>query len=131
MSRFYALPMAYEVAKHPSIEEKDYLFGLIHTVVYKPTASKVESYSNYYKEDDARLFKNLIESPKGQVSNYVDPLNDVNTTDGASFRLDICVSHDGKFIALQLNHVADDVTTHITPIRYFEGTEAMAVDNLF
>lgn len=131
MSKFFALNMAREVAKHPSIKQRHYLFGLIHSTVYVPTNSAVESYSNYYNEADARLFKNLIESPSDQLQANVESLTKVECTPGANFRLDLCISHDGQFVAMQLNHVVNEVVTHITPIRYFEGKDAETVDNTF
>ena len=131
MSRFFALKMAEEVANHPMIAKENHLFGLLHDVVYKPTESKMESFSNYYKESDAQLFKNLIECKSDQLESTVNSLKDAYCTDDSSFRLDLCVSKDGQFIAMQLNHIANDVTTHITPIRYFVGKEALQVDKIF
>lgn len=131
MSKFYALKMAQEVASHPMISQQDHLFGLIHDVVYKPTESKVESYSNYYTEEDARLFKNLIESKENDLNVSLNPLENVMCNSKSMFRLDLCVSHDSRFIAMQLNHVNGDEITHITPIRYFEGEDALAVNEIF
>lgn len=131
MSKFYALKMAQEVAMHPMIKKKDRLFGLLHNVVYKPTDSIIESYSNYYTEEDALLFKNLIESSEEQFNDNIKMLTNVNCAPNAKFRLDLCISHDGKFVAMQLNHVTEDSTTHITSIRYFEGEKAEKVDNIF
>ena len=131
MSKFYAIKMAEEVASHPNILKESFFFGLFHHVKYKPTGSKIESFSNFYKDTDAQLFKNLIESKEGQLESNVASLKEAYCTDDSSFRLDICVSKDGQFIAMQLNHIADDTLTHITPIRYFEGTEAITVDKIF
>ena len=131
MSRFYALKMAQEVAQLPMIAEKQHLFGLIHNVVYSPTSSKMESYSNYYKEEDAQLFKNLIESNSSELATKLNPLEKVECNTDSKFRLDLCVSHDSKFVAMQLNHVSESGVTHITPIRYFEGAEAEAVTDIF
>ena len=131
MSRFYTLKMAREVAEHPMIADQEHLFGLIHNVVYKPTSSKIESYSNYYAEEDARLFKNLIEGKDDNLKNELDPLAKVMCSDSSLFRLDLCVSHDCQFIAMQLNHVNGEEITHITPIRYFEGNDALAVNEIF
>lgn len=131
MSKFFALKMAEEVANHPRLATQDRFFGLMRDVVYKPTDSKLASFSNFYKDTDAQLFKNLIECTSDQLDSKVDLLKDAYCTPDSSFRLDICVSEDGRFIAMQLNHVADNVTTHITPIRYFEGEEAQKVDQIF
>lgn len=131
MSKFYALEMAKTVSAHPNLMKQDRFFGLLHNVVYKPTDSIVESYSNYYKEEDAQRFKSLIESKDEQLEAHIESLKDAYCEPGESFRLDICASQDGQFIAMQLNHVANNITTHITPIRYFEGKEALKVDKIF
>ena len=123
--------MAREVAKHPLIADQEHLFGLIHNVVYKPTDSKIESYSNYYTEEDARLFKNLIEGKDGNLQEELNPLEKVMCNEESLFRLDLCISHDCHFIAMQLNHVNGKEITHITPIRYFEGNDALAVNEIF
>ncbi len=131
MSRFYNLDMAKEVAKHPQITLEKHLFGLFEDTVYAPTSSEVESYSNYYTDADAQLFKNLIEGPISDFDKNLKPLETVETTDDSKFRLDLCISHDGQFIAMQLNKVENDVTTHVTPVRYFMGKDAEKVDQIF
>ena len=131
MSKFYNLDMAKEVALHPQIVEASHFFGLLKDIVYAPTSSQVESYSNFYNDNDAQLFKLLIDSPTSKLEESLKPLETVETTDDGRYRLDLCISHDGQFIAMQLNRIAKDVTTHITPIRYFVGKDAERVDQIF
>jgi len=123
--------MAREVAKHPQIILEKHFFGLLQDTVYAPTSSEVESYSNYYKDNDAQLFKNLIDAPASELEQNLKSLEDVETNDEGKYRLDLCISHDGQFIAMQLNKVEDDVTTHVTPVRYFMGKEAEQVNQVF
>jgi len=131
MSNFTTLPMAKEVAKHPSLSQSRGFLGYFKHTFYAPTGSMLQSYSNYYKESDARLFKQLIETPSEKLLQYVPSLQEVDDSDESNFRLDICVSQDGQFMAMQLNHVDGEAITHITPIRYFEGKEALTVDSIF
>ena len=124
MSKFNKLDMAKEVAKHPQIILKNHFFGL-------PTSSEVESYSNYYQDKDALLFRNLIDASASDLEQNLKPLEDVETKEDGKYRLDLCVSHDGQFIAMQLNEVVGDVVKHLTPVRYFMGEEAQKVDQIF
>ena len=132
MSKFNKLDMAKEVAKHPQIVLKNYFFGLLSNTVYAPTSSEVESYSNYYQDKDALLFRNLIDASASDLEQNLKPLEDVETKEDGKYRLDLCVSHDGQFIAaMQLNEVVGDVVKHLTPVRYFMGEEAQKVDQIF
>jgi len=132
MAQFFALEMAKEVANHPHINSTKGIFGKFRHVVYTPTSSTMESYSNYYNEAIARQIQTLINSKaEVELQQSLTPLLNTKCEDSADFRLDLCVSHDSKFIAMQLNHVADGVITHITPIRYFEGEEAQMVEDIF
>ena len=131
MSKFNKLDMAKEVAKHPQIVLKNHFFGLFSNTVYAPTSSEVESYSNYYQDKDALLFRNLIDASASDLEQNLKPLEDVETKEDGKYRLDLCVSHDGQFIAMQLNEVVNDVAKHLTPVRYFIGEEAQKVDQIF
>ena len=131
MSKFFALEMAKEVIKHPRIKETKGFLGYFKKAVYAPTASRVDSYSNYYKEQDAQLIKNLLDGSESEIEQHVAALSGVDSTQDASFRLDLCISSDSQFIAMQLNHVVNGIITHITPIRYYEGQLAQKVENIF
>ena len=77
MSNFNKLDMAKEVAKHPQIVLKNYFFGLLSNTVYAPTSSEVESYSNYYQDKDALLFRNLIDASASDLEQNLKPLEDM------------------------------------------------------
>lgn len=131
MSKFYELAMSKEVSKHPSIKETHGFLGCFKRAIYSPTSSIVESFSNYYKECDAKLIKKLIDGKDDEIDRNLEALSGIDCTKDASFRLDLCISHDSQFIAMQLNHEANGTLTHITPIRYFEGAMAQKVEDIF
>lgn len=131
MSKFHSLYMADEVAKHPLIKDESQFFGLWQKTIYIPTGSQVESFSNFYNENDAKRFKELIECPEKELAQYTKDLTEIECTPGANFRLDLCISQDCQFVAMQLNHVGKETMTHITPIRYFEGDIAKEVERCF
>lgn len=130
MSKFNALRMAQEVAKYPQIAIRDSFFGLFSETVYKPTESKVESYSNYYDADNGLVFRRLIECPDEHLSEMLQSLHETHQDKQGRFRLDLCISEDCRFIAMQLNEVSAESVHHLTPIRYFEGKEAEQVEDL-
>lgn len=131
MSKFYALQMATEVVKHHNIAETNGFLGHFKHAFYRPTNSMVESYCNYYNEPEARKIQSLIDSTDEQLDEHLSALSETNCVSSASFRLDMCVSQDCRFIAMQLNHVAGDVVTHLTSIRYFEDETALKVNEIF
>lgn len=131
MSKFFALEMSHEVSKHPKLNVSKGFLGFCRKVTYIPTDSQVESYSNYYAKQDAERIRDLINCSDDKAQSQVDAFQPIETQPGSSFRLDLCVSDDAQFIAMQLNHVANGVMTHITPIRYFEGALAKQVENIF
>jgi len=131
MSKFFALEMAHEVANHPQLIKKTGFFGWHQKVVYRPTDSPVESYSNYYSMEDAEKVRDLINSTDMCFDSKLGSCTELPLQDNSTFRLDLCISHDSQFIAMQLNHVSDGSITHITPIRYFEGKQAQMVDDIF
>lgn len=124
MSKFFALEMASEVAKHPKLTISHGLLGLFKKATYKPTGSVVESYSNCYKLDDALQIRDLINADDKEFEQKLTTIGKIDCDPKANFHLDLCISHDCRFVAMQLNHVADDEVMHITPIRYIEGKMA-------
>jgi len=131
MSKFFALEMAHEVARHPQLVTCNGFLGWGQKVVYRPTESPVESYSNYYSMEDAEKVRDLINCTDPSFDTQLGSCHDLPLKEFSTFRLDLCISHDSQFIAMQLNHVAEGKITHITPIRYFEGSQAEKVDDIF
>lgn len=131
MSKFFALEMSHEVSKHPKLNVTKGFLGFFRKVIYTPTDSPVESYSNFYAKQDAERIRDLINCSDEKAQSQVDTFKTIETQPDSSFRLDLCVSDDAHFIAMQLNHVANGVMTHITPIRYFEGALAQQIENIF
>lgn len=126
MSNFYALKMATRVALHPHIAEKTSFFGIMNSVLYTPTSSKVESYSNYYAEQEGKLLKDFLLSPADRLDDALLRLPEVNTSADGSYRLDLCISHDHQFLAMSLSSSEGQT---LTDIRFFEGKDAQAIQS--
>jgi len=131
MSKFSALEMSKEVAKHPMISKSHGIFGHFQHAIYKPTDSQVESYSNYYSKSDAEQIRDFINSSDQVLDEEIAAFPQMSSDTNSAFRLDLCISHDCQFLAMQLNHVSETGIIHITPIRFFEGAQAQKVEDLF
>lgn len=132
MSKFFKLNMANEVARNPHVVIRHHLFGMLTSVLYSPTQSPIESYSNYYDKEQGEFFLQLINSSDGHLSEAIGNAHDIEVQpQGGCYRLDLCLSSDHRFIALQLNEVQGQSQRPLTPIRYFEGDQAELIENLF
>lgn len=127
MSKFYALEMAAQVAKHPHIAEKKGLLGLWTSVVYQPTGSKVGSYCNIYDEASAASIKQIMQCPDNELDSMISQMKEWQCCDKGNYRLELCISGDAQFIAM---HLTNSDGREILPIRYFEGKKAALIDSL-
>ena len=131
MSKFFNLNMANEVAQNPHVVIRHHLFGMLTSVLYGPTQSPIESYSNYYGKEQGEFFLQLINSSEGHLTDAIGSAHDIEAQPQGGYRLDLCLSSDHRFIALQLNEVQGETPHPLTPIRYFEGDQAEMVESLF
>lgn len=128
MSQFYALKMASEVLSHPHIVAKKGLFGFGQKVIYQPTGSKVESYSNLYDDERASQIRALLDSKGADLLSMLRSMGEIECCVNGKYRLDLCVSHDNQFVAMLLANADGSAPT---AIRYFEGEEAKMVEQIF
>lgn len=129
MSKFLALNMANEVAKNPQVSLEKSVFGLHTSAKYQPTHSKIDSFSNFYDTTGRDLFERILESK--DVEDAVKNTEEIECVEDGKYRLDICMSRDHQFVAMQLNEITDNAEKHLSPIRYYEGEDAEKIENLF
>ncbi len=129
MSKFLALNMANEVAKNPQVSLEKSVFGLHTSAQYQPTHSKIDSFSNFYGTTGRDILERILDSKN--VDDAIESVNEIECDESGKYRLDLCISRDHKFIAMQLNEVTDSAEKHLSPIRYYEGEDAEKIENLF
>lgn len=97
------------------------LFWKSKELVYVPTGSTASQRSLFYDLQHLTVLKNLIEQ------NKMDAETAVKSEGSGNVRLDVLMSKDGKFAALQLFQYVPYTYTAVTPVKYFSGEEAASV----
>ncbi|MBQ9665304.1 MAG: hypothetical protein IJV33_02375 [Bacteroidaceae bacterium] len=118
------MEIAAAVSAHENIYVKQGFFGFRTKVYYKPTLSEVDSIRNYYTLSSGNeIHQFLLQfqndpscAEKAQLSMTYDP--------NGGYSLEMCVSRDGRFFALQLFRYSDLYYNAITDIKIYEGKEA-------
>jgi len=129
MSKFLALNMANEVAKNPQVSVETSIFGLHTSAKYQPTHSKIDSFSNFYGTTGRDILERILESK--DVEKALESIEEIECIEDGKYRLDLCISRDHQFVAMQLIELTDNAEKHLSPIRYYEGKEAEKIENLF
>lgn len=117
--------MADAVAKHEHINIKKSFFGLKETVVNNQTGSEVEVKQIEYTSDAGKQLEKLLKAEK--VKDILASIGTIEQRPMSNVRLDICVSKDRQFLALQLFNYYDLMFHPVTEPRIFEGQEAELV----
>ena len=119
--------MGQALLNNNNLTVKSTLFGLMKRLVYVPTGSPVKVIRDNYHVDAIAPLQRIIESePKGLAAAIKSfrakkqPIGNVE--------LDICISDDKNFVALQLLQFGDEYAYHpITEPVFFEGEQAQLV----
>lgn len=130
MANFNYLQMANALLAHEKLTVKSTLFGLRKQLVYFPTGSSVKVIKNNYHSDAIAQLQRIMESePKGLAAAVkafrakAQPIGNVE--------LDICISGDKNFVALQMLQFGDEYAYHpITEPVFFEGEQAQLVSSI-
>ena len=131
MSRFFSVFMASAVSKHPHVSIKKSLFGLFAKSYYNVTKSQIGSYENSYSRETGERIKPLFSIGDKYVIGCTKDIGLLHQQPNGNYRLDICISRDRQFIALQLFHFENLMYRPVTDVRYFEGEQAEAIEKLF
>lgn len=131
MSRFFSVEMASAVSKHPHVSIKKSLFGLFAKAYYNVTKSQIGSYENSYSRETGERIKPLFSIEDKYVIGCTKDIGLLHQQPNGNYRLDICISRDRQFIALQLFHFENLMYRPVTDVRYFEGEQAEAIEKLF
>ncbi len=106
------------------------LFGLRSTAIYLPTNSILDARELEYTPADGERLKKIIETPRELLEEMIGDFRPTPTINGNYF-VEVCVSRDGAFVALQLNQFERMSYEPVTPVLIFEGKEAQLISQLF
>lgn len=97
------------------------LFWRSREMVYLPTGSVTKEYSLFFD------LKHLNALTEALNNNRLGGDIDIRSSASGNVRLDVMLSRDGKFAAVQLFQFVPYVYTPITEVRYYVGSEAGTV----
>ena len=100
------------------------IFGLSKKAYYSPTKSQIESYENYFCQEVGMQIKQIIDAPLEKVDETIQSLPDFENQKTGDVRMDICISHDHKFVAMQLYKLENGNYEPMSKISFLEGESA-------
>lgn len=122
--------MGQALLNNNNLSIKSTLFGLKKQLVYVPTGSPVKVIRDNYHADAIAQLQRIIESDSKGLVAAVKAFRAKKQSIG-NVELDICISDDRNFVALQLLQFGDEYTYHpITKPAFFEGEQAQLITTI-
>lgn len=97
------------------------LFWKSKEIVYLPTGSVAKERSLFFDLKYLNKLTDMIE--RGQLGNEAEVKSDAS----GNVRMDVMISQDNKFAAVQIFQFVPYTYTPVTSVRYFTGSEAAAI----
>lgn len=129
MSSIKHLDMAAAVSAYHNISIKKSWFST--KVTYTPTGSTVKATVLEYSPSEGQKVERLLGMPLDQMAAEIEQNGKPKTGTNGNFRLDICLSDDHQFCALQLFRFAGFCYRPLYEPRFYEGTEVENITKLF
>ena len=127
MTNFNNLEMGEAISMHPHIIIKKSFFGLRKQLVYQLTQSPIDIIINDYSAENGALIEKVLMSPKDKLEKTAQSVGKVQKSAIANMRLEVCLSRDHQFAALQLFRFVDFKYQPLTDVHCFEGKNAALV----
>ena len=129
MSSIKNLDMAAAVSAYKNITIKKSLFST--KAIYTPTGSTIKAMVLEYSPSEGEKVKRLLDMPLDKMTADIEQKGKPKTGVNGNFRLEICLSDDHQFCALQLFRFADLCYSSLYEPRFYEGTDVENITKLF
>ena len=130
MANFNKLPIGQALLNNNNLTVKSIFFGLKKQLVYVPTGSPVKVIKKNYNSDAIAPLRRIIENDSKGLASAVKAFKS-QTKPLGNLELDICVSEDKNFVALQLLQFGEEYAYHpITEVAFYEGDQAHLVSTI-
>ena len=129
MSSIKNLDMAAAVSAYKNITIKKSLFST--KAIYTPTGSTVKAMALEYSLSEGEKMKRLLDMPLDKMTADIEQKGKPKTGVNDNFRLEVCLSDDHQFCALQLFRFADFSYRPFYEPRFYEGTDVEYITKLF
>ena len=103
MAKITNLEIAAALANNPKISIKKSLFGLQVKAIYEPTQSPIKAQAHDYSAEGGTVIRRILAkaSPESDIEQLVNMLEGVTKAGMGPFRMEMAVSADRSFLALQ------------------------------
>lgn len=125
MSSLKNLEMAYAVSTHPHITVKKSFFST--KVLYTPTGSRVRVSVYEYTPTEGAYLISLLDTPLDKLPDELRQKGKPTPGSNGHFHLEVCLSEDRRFCALQVFRYGDFRYSAIGEPRFYEGDDARTV----
>ena len=122
--------MGQALLNNNNLTVKTSFFGLRKQLIYAPTGSPIKVIKNIYNADAVTPLRRIIESDNKGLAAAVKAFRAEKLSIG-NVELDICVSDDKNFVALQVLQFGEQYSYHpVTDPVFFEGEQARLVSSI-
>ena len=125
MSSIKNLEMAAALSAYQHIEIKKSLFST--KAVYTPTQSQVKVYIQEYSPTEGERVERLLGMPLDKMAADIQQKGKPAAGANGNFRLELCLSDDRQFCALQLFRFGDFQYKPVFEPRFYEGKDVEAI----
>ncbi len=122
MSSIKNLEMAAALSAYQHIEIKKSLFST--KAIYTPTQSQAKAIILEYTPSEGERVQRLLDMPLDEMAADIQQKGKPVTGANGHFRLELCLSDDHQFCALQLFRFGDFKYNPVFEPRFYEGTDA-------
>ena len=129
MPSLKSLEMAGAVSSHENIIIKKSLFST--KAVYAPTQSGVKAKILEYSPTEGERLERLLNMPIDKMMDEIQRKGKPVAGDVGNFRLEVCLSTDRQFCAIQLFRFLELTYRPVTEPLFYEGSDADKAAQLF
>ena len=128
MSSIKNLEMAAALSTYQHIEIKKSLFST--KAIYTPTQSQAKAIILEYTPSEGERVEHLLEMPLDKMAADIQQKGKPVAGANGNFRLELCLSDDHQFCALQLFRFGDFQYKPVFEPRFYEGKDAEYITQL-
>ena len=128
MSSIKNLDMAAAVSAYKNITIKKSLFST--KAIYTPTGSTVKAMALEYSPSEGEKVKRLLDMPLDKMAAEIQQKGKPATGANGNFRLELCLSDDRQFCAVQLLRFGDFQYKPVFDPRFYEGKDVESITQL-
>ena len=128
MSSIKNLEMAAALSTYEHIEIKKSLFST--KAIYTPTQSQAKAIILEYTPSEGERVEHLLDMPLDKMAADIQQKGKPAAGANGNFRLELCLSDDHQFCALQLFRFGDFQYKPVFEPRFYEGKDAEYITQL-